>query len=802
MADSFKKQMDEVTKNMMNELAARAKAAGAGFAPSGTPEATWSIYVYGGKVYVPRKVRTKDGGTMTTGPIAIINASDSAAVAAAIVDEVARNVPVVPEPDWSSPEHLNRPTVKEAAGTKNYKGFTGWGVVKQGGKFYAVQLRMEPDGANVPAITKEPPHADAAGAAKQIAAEIAESQQPGQIKTVPAKSKAKPNQAESSASSPVPLPDRGASAGANSSISEEWLRKNIPGYANMSPGEQRAHRALAKPDAVWSVYVYEGRVYIPSLVTTELGGMLCIGPIAVVDAAKSIEVAAAITAEVAKNMPVVPVPDWGSVEHQNQPTVTKAAGRKNYVGFYGWCVTRRLGEYYAQRLLMEPEGGGALRITSETPFAKAADAAGVIAAEVAESQQPGQTKYVPARTKGKPKLPAKGREVEVDQTAPSGTPPPSVSHGADTPPTNADERLQWRVYARDGKMYLPSLVRLENGRTRMTRACVIVDASDLKAVEAAILAEVAKNAPDETPEQAAEIACTGDISEMIRRAKTSIFGTRNYAGGLNWGLYREDGKFYVVPRTLSADGSADPILPEGYQGRSPNWKGIRPPTLGRDYPPYDDAASAAKVIAIQVSASQQPGQSKDIAAGSKAKAKQTKNAPRPFRRPEAEPEAVPGELTIEQLAATAPKAKRPTEAQIAAFEATLVRPLPPDYRRFLLLCNGEVDFDRLEENEDNVFNSFHTINHVKHLQTLESVRYMMQDPDALRISEEVLPIGDGVVGDSICIGLTGKHRGKIFLWDHENEPDPDDWDGTVKGSENIEVIAESFTALVGKIKIK
>ena len=41
------------------------------------------------------------------------------------------------------------------------------------------------------------------------------------------------------------------------------------------------------------------------------------------------------------------------------------------------------------------------------------------------------------------------------------------------------------------------------------------------------------------------------------------------------------------------------------------------------------------------------------------------------------------------------------------------------------------------------------------------------------------------MGNAICLGLSGEHRGRVYFWDHENEPDPDEWDGEVETAGNL-----------------
>jgi hypothetical protein len=59
---------------------------------------------------------------------------------------------------------------------------------------------------------------------------------------------------------------------------------------------------------------------------------------------------------------------------------------------------------------------------------------------------------------------------------------------------------------------------------------------------------------------------------------------------------------------------------------------------------------------------------------------------------------------------------------------------------------------------------------------------------------------DDPFGNAICIGVSGKHRGKVFFWDHECEPDPESWDGEVSSAGNIELISGSFSDFVAGLR--
>lgn len=46
-----------------------------------------------------------------------------------------------------------------------------------------------------------------------------------------------------------------------------------------------------------------------------------------------------------------------------------------------------------------------------------------------------------------------------------------------------------------------------------------------------------------------------------------------------------------------------------------------------------------------------------------------------------------------------------------------------------------------------------------------------------RIPQDLVPIGDNLFGDHVCICIKGKDCGKVFFWDHEDERSEQDyWD--------------------------
>lgn len=139
----------------------------------------------------------------------------------------------------------------------------------------------------------------------------------------------------------------------------------------------------------------------------------------------------------------------------------------------------------------------------------------------------------------------------------------------------------------------------------------------------------------------------------------------------------------------------------------------------------------------------------------------------------------------------------PTDA-IKRFEATIGQQLPDDYREFLVRCNGGYGCGYVQylEPTPEGHSANACVNHVGGFReesyfSLES-NYDNYQKYEVRIPKTLIWIADDPFGNAICLGITGAHRGKVYLWDHENEPDPDEWDGSVETAGNIDLQANSF----------
>lgn len=137
-------------------------------------------------------------------------------------------------------------------------------------------------------------------------------------------------------------------------------------------------------------------------------------------------------------------------------------------------------------------------------------------------------------------------------------------------------------------------------------------------------------------------------------------------------------------------------------------------------------------------------------------------------------------------------------AQFSAFERSIGHPLPDDYRRFLTACNGGYVGGSLWFNGPTPDGSPADagVHHIGGFR--EESHFSLSDARECyegRIPAALVWIMDDPFGNAICIGVSEPYRGRIYFWDHENEP-ADDWDGEVETAGNLQLLANSFTEFV------
>jgi hypothetical protein len=145
------------------------------------------------------------------------------------------------------------------------------------------------------------------------------------------------------------------------------------------------------------------------------------------------------------------------------------------------------------------------------------------------------------------------------------------------------------------------------------------------------------------------------------------------------------------------------------------------------------------------------------------------------------------------------KVPPPSQDAMAAFEAESGATLPDDYRWFLLQSNGGCLRGHYCFENEAAFVRVNSVGGLQGAHSLRAARACYQG-HPVRIPRALLWIMDDLGGNAVCLGLSGQHRGRVYFWDHDEEPDPDEWHGEVETAGNIRLLAESFTQFVAGLR--
>lgn len=163
-------------------------------------------------------------------------------------------------------------------------------------------------------------------------------------------------------------------------------------------------------------------------------------------------------------------------------------------------------------------------------------------------------------------------------------------------------------------------------------------------------------------------------------------------------------------------------------------------------------------------------------------------------------------MTIDQFASQIEDRGPPIiPGDLAAFEREIGHTLPEDYRAFLEACNGgyvggQFWFTGPTPEDESADAGVHHVGGLRDDDfSLRDARDTYQGQE-YRIPRSLIWIMDDPFGNAICLGLDGLERGRVYFWDHENEPDPDEWDGRVDTAGNLQLLAESFSEFVAGLR--
>jgi hypothetical protein len=163
-------------------------------------------------------------------------------------------------------------------------------------------------------------------------------------------------------------------------------------------------------------------------------------------------------------------------------------------------------------------------------------------------------------------------------------------------------------------------------------------------------------------------------------------------------------------------------------------------------------------------------------------------------------------MTIEEFIAIIDLKLPPaSQDQLEAFETEIGIRLPEDYRQFLVNTNGGYvpgwcEFEGATHKGESWSAVVHHVGGFR-----EELHFSLRFARSCCLSSEsqfpraLLWIMDDPGGNGICIGLTGKYRGRVYLWIHDEQPDPEEWDGEVETARNVIPLANSFTDFVAGI---
>ena len=164
-------------------------------------------------------------------------------------------------------------------------------------------------------------------------------------------------------------------------------------------------------------------------------------------------------------------------------------------------------------------------------------------------------------------------------------------------------------------------------------------------------------------------------------------------------------------------------------------------------------------------------------------------------------------MTIPELISCMEHTQPPAPADVLEKLETLLKcRLPEDYRAFLLSTNGGSianGYLWFRPNDEDVADGvgLDVIGGLRDEEPMSLLKAIdVYQGEFARIPLDLVWVAADLFGNAICLGLNGVHRGRIYFWDHESEPDQDQWDGTVETAGNITLLADSFTEFAAGLR--
>lgn len=140
-----------------------------------------------------------------------------------------------------------------------------------------------------------------------------------------------------------------------------------------------------------------------------------------------------------------------------------------------------------------------------------------------------------------------------------------------------------------------------------------------------------------------------------------------------------------------------------------------------------------------------------------------------------------------------------SDAELRLFESQIKIPLPTEYRAFLLSTNGgqprpnrfRIRSDTTAPYSEGVVSWLFGV-HMEPRENLRSElsRYKVRH---VRLPADLFPIGRDDFGNRICLSVSGPNQGRVYFWDHEDEPE-------IPSMENCYDIARSFGDFINALR--
>lgn len=141
---------------------------------------------------------------------------------------------------------------------------------------------------------------------------------------------------------------------------------------------------------------------------------------------------------------------------------------------------------------------------------------------------------------------------------------------------------------------------------------------------------------------------------------------------------------------------------------------------------------------------------------------------------------------------------RLSETDITQVEARVGWSLPEAYRVFLLIFNG----GRPEPSDFSVPQWHYQASLVNDFSGIIPGRYNDIEKNieilGYRLPNGFIPIADDPGGNAILLSLHGPTRGKVYFWDHENEPN--EYTDDVRDYPNIYLVADDFISFLHMLR--